>query len=416
MRLRVYHVAILHLAAVWAGSSPALAQTERTRPLELPAELQPLDELLRTKMIVWFEERDKALEPDGSKRARWHEANDKFNPLNMHGQRLLDYARQHPGTPAAFACLSYIIDWGEGDPKELHLAAWDELLKHERDNPALAWLASRSENPFFIGVNEQALKKLLATSRNPQVQAAAAFHLARLYDQAANLRPFVDDNRRIFRDVGNLSALSLVDNIERRGLETLMAERTKYLDLVRTKYADQTPWEAKRTFGRLDYEFQDVSAAPTYGQQVAQLEYELEWLRIGCIAPVFRGTTVERVEFDLEKQRGKPVLLMFSFKGCGPCEAFYPTLRELQQKFAGDGLQVIGIMTDEKVEAVHEAIAAGDITWPCIWDGDDGPITTKFQVEGFPTIVLLDAKGRIVSRATDKVMLERALDAMKREP
>jgi hypothetical protein len=46
---------------------------------------------------------------------------------------------------------------------------------------------------------------------------------------------------------------------------------------------------------------------------------------------------------------------------------------------------------------VKEAIAQGEITWRCWWDGDKpdavGPIATTWNIHGYPAFILIDGRG-----------------------
>jgi thiol-disulfide isomerase/thioredoxin len=88
---------------------------------------------------------------------------------------------------------------------------------------------------------------------------------------------------------------------------------------------------------------------------------------------------------------------MFSFKGCGACEAMYPTLRKVQEMFSSSGLSILGVMVDETADTVREAVLAKDITWRCVWDGPSGPIAKMYDVQGYPTVFLIGGDGRIKS-------------------
>ena len=75
------------------------------------------------------------------------------------------------------------------------------------------------------------------------------------------------------------------------------------------------------------------------------------------------------------------------------------------------------VNTDENQETLRTSIANGEINWRCWWEsGTDGPICTKWMIESFPEVFLLDHKGVIRHHgANDKQTLDRAIDALLRE-
>lgn len=54
-------------------------------------------------------------------------------------------------------------------------------------------------------------------------------------------------------------------------------------------------------------------------------------------------------------------------------------------------------MVDQELETVTSAIESGAIAWPCVWDGQSGPIAKAYRVASYPTVLLLDDDGRIVA-------------------
>jgi thiol-disulfide isomerase/thioredoxin len=95
-------------------------------------------------------------------------------------------------------------------------------------------------------------------------------------------------------------------------------------------------------------------------------------------------------------------VLLFSANWCGPCKRVYPTLRELQKKFKGRPLEVVTVMADREKATVQQAIDKGDITWRAVWDGERGPIASKWNVQRFPTLYVIDQRGVIRSRDADE--------------
>jgi thiol-disulfide isomerase/thioredoxin len=104
---------------------------------------------------------------------------------------------------------------------------------------------------------------------------------------------------------------------------------------------------------------------------------------------------------------GRLVLLDFWSSTCLPCRMAIPRLRDLQAKFGRYGLQVIGIAYEtgtfaQQVTNVREVRSRYSINYPTLLGGGDGkpcPVRTQFQVDRFPTLILLDESGKIIWRS-----------------
>ncbi len=382
--------------------------------------LQSLDGLICEQEVFLWREVGAAEAEYGGNTFEKNDAMYRYDPITVHGSHILRYAREHPGTAEALTCLAYLVERGEGYPMLLYRSTCAELVAREKDNPALSWICSQCTNPNFLESMEDFLTRLLETSTNPTVQAAAAFNLARLYDRAAQMRPDLANRRKTFRDAGMIKAIPNIDLqldfLEKRSHAELAARRVELLKLVTEKYPDEKPWSADRTYGRLDYTFAEDPSQPTYLELVERLTYEINNLRVGSVAPDFEATDIDGRPFRLSENRGKPILLMFSFKGCLPCEGMYPRLRKVQERFSPNGFSVIGLMVDKTIDTVRETVNAGDITWPCMWIGRSSPIGEMYRVTSYPTVLLINGDGRIVSRSlSDEEELVVAIEKVLKE-
>ncbi|MBA3313220.1 MAG: TlpA family protein disulfide reductase [Planctomycetota bacterium] len=115
-------------------------------------------------------------------------------------------------------------------------------------------------------------------------------------------------------------------------------------------------------------------------------------LRMGKPAPDLDVRLLSGENWSLAKQRGKVVVIQFSFAGCGPCEEMYPGLRELQKS---PDVATLGIMADEQRSMTERAVTEGKLTWNIHWDGWRGPIATRWAVIAFPTVYVIDRRGNI---------------------
>ncbi len=79
----------------------------------------------------------------------------------------------------------------------------------------------------------------------------------------------------------------------------------------------------------------------------------------GKKAPVFTLASLDGKTVSLADLKGKPVLLNFWATWCAPCKVEMPWFQEFQQKYAAQGLQVIGINEDEdlKQDKIRQEVA-----------------------------------------------------------
>ena len=50
-------------------------------------------------------------------------------------------------------------------------------------------------------------------------------------------------------------------------------------------------------------------------------------------------------------------------------------------------------MRDETPDSMLEAVESGKITWNVAWDGKPGRIATRWAVDGFPEVYVIDQHG-----------------------
>ena len=121
---------------------------------------------------------------------------------------------------------------------------------------------------------------------------------------------------------------------------------------------------------------------------------------VGAPCPNVEGKDVNGNPFDLKDLRGKYVIIDFWGTWCGACLAGMPAMREFQETNA-DKLVLVGIANDKDVEKVKACMEKHRMTWTNLlqWQGDNDYVA-KFNVQGFPTKVLVDPRGTIVYRGS----------------
>jgi peroxiredoxin len=74
----------------------------------------------------------------------------------------------------------------------------------------------------------------------------------------------------------------------------------------------------------------------------------------------------------------------------------YPHERSLVKKMEGRPFVILGVNSDPK-DKLKQVLQKENITWRSWWDGGNtsGPIATKWNVQGWPTLYLIDHEGVI---------------------
>jgi len=131
----------------------------------------------------------------------------------------------------------------------------------------------------------------------------------------------------------------------------------------------------------------------------------IEGLRVGDLAPDFDialddGSTYQLHDLDgnpvrLEDLRGKAVWLNFFASWCPPCQGETPILRDLAERYAGQGLEVVGVSVQETTSDDVRAYAERyQLPYTIGFDGS-GHVFREYRVYALPTQFFIDPDGRI---------------------
>jgi len=115
----------------------------------------------------------------------------------------------------------------------------------------------------------------------------------------------------------------------------------------------------------------------------------------GQAAADFKLKSVDGKDFSLQDLHGKFVLLDFWATWCMPCRHDLQVMEKIHQEFHKRGLIVLGIDGDEDADTVNEFLPTAKLSYPILLTAASGVITS-YSVKAFPTVVLIDADGKIV--------------------
>jgi thiol-disulfide isomerase/thioredoxin len=357
----------------------------------------------------FYAKTEKITDPD--KRNDFYDDN---NPAAEFVPKLLEFEAQHRGAEVGLMALRRVVllAAGSGTPSgPAYLGRREALdrLPLYADRPILTEILRYLENGAMDPAIEGLLRQL---SEDPQADVAVRefsklllarwmLHCRDLQDiyarRVESLEGGAEEKWPTEKKDGQellaqLAAIPELPSFESQAIELLqtIADSKEELRQPAPKGLDER-WYLIR----LDEE--RTKSMPLLTEIAAGLLFEQAHLKVGKPAPDLEVPLISEEDWSLPAQLGKVVIIQFSFKGCGPCEAMYPVLRKLQQSHGAE-ISILSIMTDEKKADAEEASTNGKVTWNIHWDGHRGPVATQWAVTGFPTVYVIDRKGRIAAR------------------
>ena len=319
-----------------------------------------------------------------------------------YGPRMWAIAEAAPRSPDGFAALLWItghtvpfFDSGEERAATLGQAVdaliadhLDDLGDHLDDREVAAGMNHGS--PIPAPHVDRLFRALFERGKTRAIRGRMGLVLARFSKAEADLAesfevrgadPAARPEVAIFPE-------SYLAHIRQAGPHPFVEESATILEKLKADYADVA----------------DANGVGPTGETLAiVVDRELADLRtraVGQLAPEIVGQDVEGRPMALSEFRGKVVVLDFgTHEHCGGCKLVYPRQRELVDQFQSRPFAMLGINFGDHLGVLDDLRAKKEVTWRCWWDGDDfarpGPITTRWNIKGYPTFVVLDHKGVI---------------------
>ena len=92
----------------------------------------------------------------------------------------------------------------------------------------------------------------------------------------------------------------------------------------------------------------------------------------------------------------------------------YPHERSLVKRLNGKPFALLGVNSDRDREKIRETVKEKGLTRRSFWNGGStsGPISTKWNVRGWPTIYVLDENGVIRFKNVRGEAMDKAVDSL----
>lgn len=113
-----------------------------------------------------------------------------------------------------------------------------------------------------------------------------------------------------------------------------------------------------------------------------------------------KGLDLRGQSIDTANLKGKTVLINFWATMAGPARRDLPELVKLHAKYKAKGFEIIGVDLDNEKADVEAFLQTTPLPWPQVFEpgGLDGRLAVEFGIISLPTMILIDADGKVVNR------------------
>jgi thiol-disulfide isomerase/thioredoxin len=326
----------------------------------------------------------------------------KTNPDWTFARRFIEFAEANAKDATAAEASLVVLGMNRSRDESIfpyYLRARELLIRdHLQDEPVMqACLAS---SIFQSGNMEPYFRELLARSTDREILARACLSLVRNNQSRAGVaaRPYFDHPE---------------DHPEYLTTTRLLNERLDpgYIHYFRTADVLALSAENEALLERVVNEFGDIPQAPSWANDEFKARFQgrtlgasakatldaRRSLAVDKVAPEIAGEDIDGKPMKLSDYRGMVVVLVFWGTWCGPCMRSIPMEKALAERLKDQPFALVGINSDSDREKLKSAIVENGITWRSWFDGGKtgGPIANRWNVHGWPTIIVLDKEGVI---------------------
>ena len=108
---------------------------------------------------------------------------------------------------------------------------------------------------------------------------------------------------------------------------------------------------------------------------------------------------LDNKDVKLSSLKGKVILLDFWATWCGPCKIEIPWFIEFQKKYGKDGLQVVGVSTDDTLAKLKPYVAQAKMNYLVLQGLDHDDVQDAFgPLFGIPVTVVISRTGKVCTK------------------
>ncbi|UKJ06930.1 TlpA family protein disulfide reductase [Solitalea lacus] len=159
-------------------------------------------------------------------------------------------------------------------------------------------------------------------------------------------------------------------------------------------------------FGHALYRVKQLKQDLLQIELIAKTKFEAT---LNSMAPEISGKDIfSSKDFSSQQLKGKYILIDFWGSWCRPCVESLPDLKNLHEKYKSKNIAFVSIAreSDPKLLRAKKIITEQKLDWPQLAALSDD-LEKNYMIQGFPTTMLIDPKGKVVIKEIGPQALEK---------
>ena len=126
-----------------------------------------------------------------------------------------------------------------------------------------------------------------------------------------------------------------------------------------------------------------------------------------CVLVASPAQSATATDFDLDDYAGRVVVLDFWASWCVPCRRSFPWLNAMHEKYAHDGLVIVGVNLDLERTEAERFLAEFPASFRIVYD-DKQALARQFDLIAMPSTYLIGRDGKVFDQHAGFKVREQA--------
>jgi thiol-disulfide isomerase/thioredoxin len=311
---------------------------------------------------------------------------------------------------------------GSNDP--IQQEAIQALAKYDNDNAAVLGGDNKKSLAAYYIKRVKYLQAVEKATKKPEevlsyvkqeIDCVANAYQTGTYPEGLKILQAIEERKEKQSSYAAFRRLNADFNLENENQGNPVAAQNRWMKEMKSfltafPKSDEEPEVLFQLASNSEFNGEEKEARDYYGRLVAEYPEALPGKkaagalkRLDSVGkPIaLKGKTVDGPTIDTAQLRGKTVLIAFWATSVPAARKDMPEISKIYERTKAKGFEVVSVCLDNDAATLAEYLKQNPLPWPTVFEpgGLEGRLGTEFGIIVLPTMILVDADGKVLNRA-----------------